>query len=195
MCAQLLSCVWLFATPLAPKAPLFMGLSWKEYWSELPFPPPGNLPNPGIEPASSVALELQTIHYGWTSGEVQKSCTSKQLVYFYITKNMSIIAYVLSFLWACQKVLRYNFSQGCIFIKSFKTIGYVFLFTALYFSFSYSTHFFFSLTFILNYFSSYKILYDFVTHLIGLPWSQWQGIFLQCRRCKGSIPGLGRSSG
>ena len=29
-----------------------MGLSRKEYWSGLPFPPPGDLPNPGIEPAS-----------------------------------------------------------------------------------------------------------------------------------------------
>ena len=29
-----------------------MGLSRKEYWSGLPFPTPGDLPNPGIEPAS-----------------------------------------------------------------------------------------------------------------------------------------------
>ena len=26
-----------------------MGLSWQEYWSGLPFPPPGDLPNPGME--------------------------------------------------------------------------------------------------------------------------------------------------
>ena len=31
-----------------------MGLSWQEYCSGLPFPPPGDLPNPGIEPASLV---------------------------------------------------------------------------------------------------------------------------------------------
>ena len=30
-----------------------------EHWSGLPFPPPGNLPNPGIKPASPVAPELQ----------------------------------------------------------------------------------------------------------------------------------------
>ena len=29
-----------------------MGLSRQEHWSQLPFPPPGDLPNPGIEPAS-----------------------------------------------------------------------------------------------------------------------------------------------
>ena len=32
--------------------PLSMGFSRQEYWSELPFPSPGNLPDPGIEPMS-----------------------------------------------------------------------------------------------------------------------------------------------
>ena len=34
------------------QAPLSMGFSRQEYWSVLPFPSPGNLPNPGIEPRS-----------------------------------------------------------------------------------------------------------------------------------------------
>ena len=34
------------------QAPLSMGFSCKEYWSGLPFPSPGDLPNPGIEPWS-----------------------------------------------------------------------------------------------------------------------------------------------
>ena len=34
------------------QAPLSMGLPRQEYWSGLPFPSPGDLPNPGIEPAS-----------------------------------------------------------------------------------------------------------------------------------------------
>ena len=34
------------------RAPLSMGFSRKEYWSRLPFPPPGDLPDPGIKPAS-----------------------------------------------------------------------------------------------------------------------------------------------
>ena len=40
-----------FATPwtVAYQSPLSMGFSRKEYWSELPFPSPGDLPDPGIE--------------------------------------------------------------------------------------------------------------------------------------------------
>ena len=58
MCV-LLSCVWLFATPwaVASQAPLSMRFSRQEYWSGLPFPSPGDLPNPGMEPGSP---ELQT---------------------------------------------------------------------------------------------------------------------------------------
>ena len=42
------------ATPwtVAHQAPLSMGFSRQEYWSGLPFPSPGDLPNPGIEPRS-----------------------------------------------------------------------------------------------------------------------------------------------
>ena len=39
-------------------APLSMGLSRQEYWSGLPFPPPGDLPNQGIEPASLTSPTL-----------------------------------------------------------------------------------------------------------------------------------------
>ena len=46
--------VWLFATlwTTAYQAPLSMGFSRQEYWSGLPCPPPGDLPDLGIEPAS-----------------------------------------------------------------------------------------------------------------------------------------------
>ena len=46
--------VRLFATlwTVARQAPLLVGLSRQEYWSELPFPSPGDLPDPGIEPRS-----------------------------------------------------------------------------------------------------------------------------------------------
>ena len=49
-CAQLLSCVQLFATPwtVALQAPLSMEFSRQEYWSGLPCPPPEDLPNQGI---------------------------------------------------------------------------------------------------------------------------------------------------
>ena len=49
--------VQLFATlwTIAYQAPLSMGFSRKEYQSGLPCPPPGDLPNPGIEPRSLVS--------------------------------------------------------------------------------------------------------------------------------------------
>ena len=49
-----LSRVRLFATPwtVAYQAPPSMGSSRQEYWGGLPFPSPGDLPNPGIEPRS-----------------------------------------------------------------------------------------------------------------------------------------------
>ena len=49
-----LSRVQLFVTPwtVAHQAPPSMGFSRQEYWSGLPFPSPGDLPDPGIEPRS-----------------------------------------------------------------------------------------------------------------------------------------------
>ena len=57
------------ATPwtVTCQAPLFMGFFRQEYWSGLPLPSPGNLPNPGINPGSptlkvdSLPTQLQGI--------------------------------------------------------------------------------------------------------------------------------------
>ena len=51
----------LFATlwTIAGEVPLFIGFSRQEYWSEVPCPPPGALPDLEIEPLSPVAPELQ----------------------------------------------------------------------------------------------------------------------------------------
>ena len=51
---SLFSYVPLFVTPwtVVRQAPLFMGFSRHEYWSGLPFPPPEDLPDPGIKPTS-----------------------------------------------------------------------------------------------------------------------------------------------
>ena len=58
--AQLLSHVRLFATSwtVAGQAPLSMGFSRQEYWSELAFSPPGDLPDPGIKPTSLTSPAL-----------------------------------------------------------------------------------------------------------------------------------------
>ena len=55
------SCVQLFETPMdhALQAPLSTGFSRQEYWSGLPYPPPGDLPDPGIELMSPASPELQ----------------------------------------------------------------------------------------------------------------------------------------
>ena len=55
----LLSHVWLFATPwtVARQAPLSMGFSRQEDWSGFPCPPPGDLPNPGMELRSPTLQE------------------------------------------------------------------------------------------------------------------------------------------
>ena len=54
LCAQSFSCVHLFVTPWTVASRLLCpwGFSRQEYWSGLPCPPLGNLPNPGIEPRS-----------------------------------------------------------------------------------------------------------------------------------------------
>ena len=52
-----------FATTwtVACQAPLSMGFPGEEYWSGLPFPSPGDLPNPGIEPSSALAGRFFTV--------------------------------------------------------------------------------------------------------------------------------------
>ena len=54
MKVKMLSRVRLFVTPwtVAHQAPLSMGFSRQEYWSGLPFPSPGDLRDPGMEPRS-----------------------------------------------------------------------------------------------------------------------------------------------
>ena len=63
-----LSHVRLFVTPwtVAHEAPISIEFSRQEYWSELPFSSPGDLPDPGIEPGSSVlqADSLPLSHWG-----------------------------------------------------------------------------------------------------------------------------------
>ena len=60
--AKSLSCVWLLVTSwtAAYQAPPSMGFSRQEYWSGVPFPFLGHLPNPGMEPRSS-ALQADSL--------------------------------------------------------------------------------------------------------------------------------------
>ena len=60
MCVRVLSRIQPFAIPwtVARQTPKPMGFSRQEYWSGLPSPPPGDLPNPGIEPISPASPAL-----------------------------------------------------------------------------------------------------------------------------------------
>ena len=69
-CQNLSNCCFLFShevvsdsfmTPwtVAHLSPLSLGFARQEYWNGLPFPPPGDLPNPGIKPMSLVSPALQ----------------------------------------------------------------------------------------------------------------------------------------
>ena len=71
---KLFSCVQLFATPwaVANHAPLSIGFSRQEYWSGLPFPSPGDLLSPGIEPGFP-ALQIDGHFTIWATREAQTS--------------------------------------------------------------------------------------------------------------------------
>ena len=78
---KLLSHVQLFVTPwaVAYEVPPFMGFSRQEYWSGLPFPSPGDLSDPGIEPRSSTSDADSIPESGRSPGEgngnpLQYSC-------------------------------------------------------------------------------------------------------------------------
>ena len=84
-----LSCVRLFVTPwtAAHQAHPSMGFSRQEYWSGLPFPSPGDLPDPGIEPTSLASpalagglLATSTTWEAWKEGN--QEAISVSLCYF-----------------------------------------------------------------------------------------------------------------
>ena len=80
--AHSLNRVQLFVTPwtVAHQVPLFLVLPRQEYWSELPFPPPGNLPNKGTEASSpSLAGSLLKSHLEIPSVQFSLSVVSDSL--------------------------------------------------------------------------------------------------------------------
>ena len=64
---------------IACKSPLSMGLSQQEYWSGLTFPPPGDLPDPGIEPTSPAILHCQWVLYYEPPGKPPLICAQLEL--------------------------------------------------------------------------------------------------------------------
>ena len=82
----MLSHVWLFATPrtVAYQALLSMGFPRQEDWSGLPFPFPGDLPDPGIEPGSP-ALQADSL---------PRHLESPVLVYIVSVLTYSVYIYI-----------------------------------------------------------------------------------------------------
>ena len=76
------SCVGLLVTlwTVARQAPLSMGFSRQGYWSGLPFPSPGDLPHPGIKPASLTCL----LH--WQVGSL--SLAPRGIPFLYLRVNL-----------------------------------------------------------------------------------------------------------
>ena len=64
-CSVTQSCLTLWT--VARQAPLSMGLLREEYWSGLPFPPPQDLPDPGIEPRSPAGQVDSLLLSHWES--------------------------------------------------------------------------------------------------------------------------------
>ena len=62
---------------VAHQAPLSVGFPRQEYWSGLPFPSPGDLPDPGIEPSSP---ELQVDSLPLSQGKAHKLIAYKQIL-------------------------------------------------------------------------------------------------------------------
>ena len=94
VCAYMLSCFRHFVTlwVVAHQAPLSMGFFRQEYWSGLPFPLPGDLPNPGIEPRDrtplSPVLGRQVLHH-WRHWEA----LLKYLVSIILRKEQTLSAF------------------------------------------------------------------------------------------------------
>ena len=72
----------LFVTPwtVARQAPLFMGFPRQEYWSGLPFPSPGALPDPGIEPVSLI-VQVDSLPLSHLGSHKELKCTFKVFKY------------------------------------------------------------------------------------------------------------------
>ena len=95
--------VQLFATPWTAvcQAPLSMGFSRQEYWSGLPFPTPGHLPDPGIKPVTPVSAAsadgfftkapLGKPKQKWTADPVPSRGNGSTFIYLCILLDLAVL--------------------------------------------------------------------------------------------------------
>ena len=116
------SCLTL-ATPwtVARQAPLSMGFSRQEYWSGLPFPSPGGLPNPGIEPGSPAlpADSLPTeppgkpeVVWMWCLMTVQSQSAAAGILLSEINQTEKDKYYAILLICGILKIPQRDFSSG-----------------------------------------------------------------------------------
>ena len=118
-----LSCVRLFATAwtVAHQAPLSMGFSRQEYWSGLPFPSPGNLPNPGIEPRSP-ALQADAL-----TSEPPGKRSKMSYAYVFVSMTSKVFTF-FSVIILCRELIP-HFQR--LFLKEKKLFAFEFTLTVL----------------------------------------------------------------
>ena len=100
---------------VAFQAPLSMGFPRQEYWSGLSFSPPGDLPDPGIEPASPVSPAwaggfFTTVPPGKHYGIVQKPYFSTvPRVTCGLDHSMDLITQKKEMAWRCLRMAYFQF--------------------------------------------------------------------------------------
>ena len=95
-----------------------MGFSRQEYWSGLPCPPPGDLPNPGIKPTSPVALALEGGFFAtepW--GKPIHLAGRVTISAFYQFKRYLLIKYFVSVKWGLTKWIWHRHFSQAVHIK------------------------------------------------------------------------------
>ena len=120
--------LWFFATPwtTAPQTPLSMGFSQQGYWSELPCPPQGDFPDPGIE-STSPAMQMASLLLSHQGSPVRNVNPSIQpLMYIIrisgsdseIQKQMAppLDSLVMAALWSAPVWLALTAVSCCIII-------------------------------------------------------------------------------
>ena len=111
--AQPLSHVQLFATPqtVACQAPPSVGLSQQEYWSGLPFPPPGDFPHSEIQPTYRA---LQADSFLWATGETPSPSKKTLNLEIYPLPIYSVNIHLVSTVcqaWAVKRNWKYGSKQ------------------------------------------------------------------------------------
>ena len=93
------------------QVPLSMGFSRQEYWSGLPFPPPGDLPDLGIKPSLPNLLHCRQILYHRVTLSQIVKIPSPSLPFYFFLKNINLFLTVLS-LRRCMGFYLVTVSRG-----------------------------------------------------------------------------------